>query len=202
MHNKPELQLIADFRNGDGDAIAELFQRHYASSLRVARRILSARDEFVDAVEAAYLSGLRNFSFFRGESSFKTWTTKIVINECVMHLRNSSWQRRWVVWTILFPGQLLQCCRSGANARGSRTKRRDRQKVVEYSWQAFSTFSRYLFVSVIYGLSIAETAKALGPSYPPQRHGSSVPAPSCVPNSETCAVKRTQASQHQTAFFR
>ena len=85
---KPEPELIVDARNGDLDAMTELFRRHYSHSVTVARRMLPAREEFLDAVQSAYLSAFRQFQSFRGEASFKTWITRIVLNQCLMHLRD------------------------------------------------------------------------------------------------------------------
>src|SRR5580704_15574821 len=82
-----EPQLICDARNGDSDAIAELFRRYYTQSIAVARRILPAQEEFLDAVQSAYLSAFRKFPSFRAEASFKTWITRIVLNQCIMRLR-------------------------------------------------------------------------------------------------------------------
>ena len=56
-------------------------------SITVARRILPAREEFLDAVQSAYLSAFRNFQSFRGDASFKTWITRIVLNQCIARLR-------------------------------------------------------------------------------------------------------------------
>jgi RNA polymerase sigma-70 factor (ECF subfamily) len=87
LSETPEPQLIGDARNGNRDAIAELFRRHYTHSVAVARRILPAQEEFLDAVQSAYLSAFRNFQSFRGDASFKTWITRIVLNQCLMRLR-------------------------------------------------------------------------------------------------------------------
>src|SRR6267142_5201767 len=84
---KPEPELIVDARNGDLDAMTELFRRHYSHSVTVARRMLPAREEFLDAVQSAYLSAFRQFQSFRGEASFKTWITRIVLNQCLMRVR-------------------------------------------------------------------------------------------------------------------
>ena len=82
-----EPDLISEARNGDERAMAELFRRHYTHSIAVARRLLPAQEEFLDAVQSAYLSAFRNFQSFRAESSFKTWITRIVRNQCLMRLR-------------------------------------------------------------------------------------------------------------------
>ena len=87
LNERPEAELVSDARSGNRDAIAELFRRHYPHSIAVARRILPAQEEFFDAVQSAYLSAFRHFQSFRGDASFKTWITRIVLNQCLMRLR-------------------------------------------------------------------------------------------------------------------
>jgi|SRR5580700_7826084 RNA polymerase sigma-70 factor (ECF subfamily) len=82
-----ESDLISEARNGDEGAMAELFRKHYTHSIAVARRILPAQEEFLDAVQSAYLSAFRHFQSFRAEASLKTWITHIVRNDCLMRLR-------------------------------------------------------------------------------------------------------------------
>src|SRR5262249_22422088 len=80
MHS--EIDLIPLARQGDRLAIAELFRRHYPSSLSVARRILGSGEDSYDAVQTAYCSAFEHFSSFRGEAGFRTWITRIVMNCC------------------------------------------------------------------------------------------------------------------------
>jgi RNA polymerase sigma-70 factor, ECF subfamily len=70
-----------------GAAINQLFAQHYKASLRTAYRILRSKEDSEDAVQAAYFAAFRQFHRFRGESSFKTWITRIVVNCCLMQLR-------------------------------------------------------------------------------------------------------------------
>jgi RNA polymerase sigma-70 factor (ECF subfamily) len=77
--------------------LSDLFERHYRSSVRIARRILHSGDEALDAVQSAYLAAFQHFGSFRCEASFSTWITKIVKNECFMCLRQQG--RR--VWSSL-----------------------------------------------------------------------------------------------------
>ena len=70
-----------------GDAINELFGQHYKASLRTAYRILRSQEDSEDAVQTAYCAAYRSLHRFRGESSFKTWITRIVVNCCLMQLR-------------------------------------------------------------------------------------------------------------------
>jgi len=87
-------ELIDLGRRGDAAAIGELFGRHYAISLKVARRILYCDADSQDAVQAAYCAAFEHFDTFRGESSFRTWITRIVVNRCLMAIRHPWRQRR------------------------------------------------------------------------------------------------------------
>ena len=131
-YEEPEPELIGDARNGDLDAMAELFRRHYPYSIAVARRILPAQEEFLDAVQSAYLSAFRKFQSFRGDASFKTWITRIVLNQCLMRLRDP--RRYRIVFSLdqLEPGGTLPLLavdslrrrRAGGASEGYRTRRR------------------------------------------------------------------------------
>jgi RNA polymerase sigma-70 factor, ECF subfamily len=91
-----ESELIAKSKEGDTGAIEELLHRHYPSSMRVARNILRQEDDAQDAVQAAYFVAFRRLENFRGESSFKTWITRIVVNCCLLQLRDARNRLNWV----------------------------------------------------------------------------------------------------------
>jgi RNA polymerase sigma-70 factor (ECF subfamily) len=96
MREECEPELIVAAKSGDRAAINELFERHYPSSLDVARRILRSEDESQDAVQSAYLSALRNLHSFRGDAAFKTWITRIVTNCCLMRFRQPWLRTTWI----------------------------------------------------------------------------------------------------------
>lgn len=96
MENKPESELIADGQRGDQAAISELFRRNYAAGLRLANRILRSEEESRDAVQSAFLSAFRQLHSFRGDSAFKTWLGRIIVNQCFMYLRQPERRLGWV----------------------------------------------------------------------------------------------------------
>jgi RNA polymerase sigma-70 factor (ECF subfamily) len=96
MHEKPEFELIAECKRGDNTAMTELFGRHYPNCLRLARGILRSDEESQDAVQSAYFSAFRHFHRFRGDAAFKTWISRIVMNQCFMVLREPRHRRNWV----------------------------------------------------------------------------------------------------------
>jgi RNA polymerase sigma-70 factor (ECF subfamily) len=88
--------LIAQSKQGDKDAVAELFRRHYTASLNVARRILRRHEDAQDAVQVAFMMAFRRLESFRGDSSFKTWITRITVNCCLFQLREKRNRVTWV----------------------------------------------------------------------------------------------------------
>jgi RNA polymerase sigma-70 factor (ECF subfamily) len=98
MDEVPELELIAHGKLGDQAAIAELFRRHYPRSLRLATGILRSPEESQDVVQTAYLSAFLHLQSFRGDSCFRKWIARIVLNCCFVRVR-SPW--RHVTWVNL-----------------------------------------------------------------------------------------------------
>jgi RNA polymerase sigma-70 factor, ECF subfamily len=76
--------------------MSELVGRHYPASLRLARGFLRHTEDAEDAVQAAYFLAFRHLEHFRGEASFKTWITRIVVNCCLLQLRNARRRATWV----------------------------------------------------------------------------------------------------------
>lgn len=94
MQEIADQELTSRGRVGDREAINELFRRHHKSSLKVARRIVPCEAEAEDAVQAAYCAAFEHFQSFRGDSSFSTWVTRIVVNQCLMARRDPFCRRR------------------------------------------------------------------------------------------------------------
>ena len=85
MHLQPNSNRTGP---SEGDALDTLLAQHYKASLRTANRILRSKEDSEDAVQTAYCAAFRRFHRFRGESSFKTWITRIVVNCCLMKIRD------------------------------------------------------------------------------------------------------------------
>lgn len=80
-------ELVALLRLGDGDAFGALVRRYERRLLRTASSIMKNREDSEDAVQEAFLRAYWKIETFRGDASFSTWLTKIVINSCLMQLR-------------------------------------------------------------------------------------------------------------------
>jgi RNA polymerase sigma-70 factor, ECF subfamily len=75
--------LLSQFAQGDRCALEELASRYETALLGLARGLLNGNsDHAADAVQETWLRVIRYAASFRGQSSFKTWIYRIVINQC------------------------------------------------------------------------------------------------------------------------
>ena len=62
------------------EAFTELFKRYRRYAYQVALRYIKNREDAQDIVQEAFIRVYFHLPKFRGDSSFKTWLTRIVIN--------------------------------------------------------------------------------------------------------------------------
>ena len=74
--------LAAGCRSGDLRAYERLYAIHGARMRNLARNVLGGRTDAEDAVQETFLKVQRSIASFRGQSSFVTWTYRILINTC------------------------------------------------------------------------------------------------------------------------
>lgn len=94
MQNQPDIfaglpdeELVIRSQNGETEAFSELIARHYQSSLRLATTILRNRDDAEDEVQNAYAKAFEHIGQFQRGCRFTTWLTRIVVNQCLMRIR-------------------------------------------------------------------------------------------------------------------
>jgi RNA polymerase sigma-70 factor, ECF subfamily len=81
-----ETELIAAARLGDEDAFAELYQQHIRYVRAIGRSILREKD-LDDMCQDTFLLAFTRLDSFEGNSQFRTWITRIAINQCLTSLR-------------------------------------------------------------------------------------------------------------------
>jgi RNA polymerase sigma-70 factor (ECF subfamily) len=74
--------LAVACQSGDLRAFAELYRLHGARMKSMARNLLGTTSEAEDAVQETFLKIQRRIGTFRGQSSFATWTFRVLINTC------------------------------------------------------------------------------------------------------------------------
>jgi RNA polymerase sigma-70 factor, ECF subfamily len=77
-----DLALAAACQSGDLRAYERLYALHGARMKNLARNILGSSTDAEDAVQETFLKVQRSAASFRGQSSFVTWTFRILVNTC------------------------------------------------------------------------------------------------------------------------
>jgi RNA polymerase sigma-70 factor (ECF subfamily) len=77
-----DAELAERCRTGDLNGYERLYALHGARMKNVARNLLGNPVDAEDAVQETFLKVQRSIAGFRGQSSFVTWTYRILINTC------------------------------------------------------------------------------------------------------------------------
>jgi len=80
--NPEDLALAAACQRGDLRAYEELYRSQGARMKNLARNLLGTPSDAEDAVQETFLKVQRSIASFRGQSSFVTWTFRILVNTC------------------------------------------------------------------------------------------------------------------------
>ena len=72
---------------GNRELFAHLVQRYERSVYHIVQGILDNPADSEEILQESFLKALQHIGDFRGESQFRTWLTRIAINEARMRLR-------------------------------------------------------------------------------------------------------------------
>jgi RNA polymerase sigma-70 factor, ECF subfamily len=82
-----EDELVRMTQAGDECAFTELVRRNQRSCAKLAFSILRDRQDAEDEVQNAMWKAFEHIGQFQQDSKFSTWLTRIVVNQCLMRLR-------------------------------------------------------------------------------------------------------------------
>ena len=81
--------LVKMCQAGDNDAFDELMKRHQTSVMKIALSIVRDKQDAEDEVQNAFWKAYEHINQFQRDAKFSTWLTRIVVNQCLMHLRQT-----------------------------------------------------------------------------------------------------------------
>ena len=84
-----DASLVAGLRTRQETAFIEMVQRYQHPLLGAALRITKNREDAEEVVQDAFLKVFQHIESFRGDSRFRTWLTRIAINEALMKIRKN-----------------------------------------------------------------------------------------------------------------
>lgn len=77
-----QIEIIKLAKQGDTNAIEKILLENMQAMYRVAYGILKTEEEIADAVSNTVVIVFEKIQTLRNEEFFKTWLTRILINEC------------------------------------------------------------------------------------------------------------------------
>ncbi|MDQ3366821.1 MAG: RNA polymerase sigma factor [Myxococcota bacterium] len=83
-----DLDAITAVLSGDRQGFAVLVRRHNQAMFRACRAVLGNDTDAEDAVQVAWINAYRALATFRAEATFRTWVTRIAVNEASSRLRH------------------------------------------------------------------------------------------------------------------
>ncbi len=81
--------LVKMCQEGDNSAFDELMKRHQTAVMKVALSIVRDKQDAEDEVQNAFWKAFEHISQFQRDAKFSTWLTRIVVNQCLMRLRQA-----------------------------------------------------------------------------------------------------------------
>jgi RNA polymerase sigma factor (sigma-70 family) len=98
MHNpfseqadSPDEDLVTRAQSGDQETVEHLFARHHSWVFNIALRMLYRYSDAEDATQGILLKAFKALPEFRGDSKFRTWLYRIVVNH-ILNLKKDKWR--------------------------------------------------------------------------------------------------------------
>ena len=88
-----ELRYVAQAKQGDADAFAQLVTAYETSVYRLALRMCGNAHDAEEAAQEAFVSAWKGLPAFRGESKFSSWLYQLTTNACLDLLRREKRHR-------------------------------------------------------------------------------------------------------------
>lgn len=83
-------KIVAGCLRNDRASQRQLYDRYAADMFWVCRRYSDSVEEAEDILMEGFMKVFKRLDTFRGESSLKSWITKVMINAAISHFRNSA----------------------------------------------------------------------------------------------------------------
>jgi RNA polymerase sigma-70 factor, ECF subfamily len=161
-----EQELVALAASCDESAIRAIIKLHNSRLFRIARSVLRDNAEAEDALQESYVKAFAALSGFRGDSSLRTWLSRIVLNECLQRLRSNRTKiRPSVEFAPAIEAQIIPFPQSSPQQTDPERSMAQRELVhlVERAVDELPDEFRLVLVArTMEGMSIEETAELFG----------------------------------------
>ncbi len=161
--------LVAQAREGDTKAFAELVRRYEGKIFRLAQHVTQNREDAEDVLQETFMKAYEHLDQFKGDSKFYTWIVRIAVNQALMKLRRRKTDKSVSLDETIDTGEdtLVREIAAWDEDPEQRFSREELSAILESAIQTLEPPYRSVFVlRDIDELSTEETAEALNLSVP------------------------------------
>ena len=145
--------LITNVLSGDKPAFEHLIRRYNQRLFRLGMSMLENESDVEDAMQSAYINAWLHLAQFRGDSSFGTWLTRIMLNQCLEQQRKN----RLIKTTIVQSDNAMN-----TRTPGSELANKELSSLLENAMSRLPEKYRLVFVlREVEDLSVKETSEVL-----------------------------------------
>ncbi|SFO09950.1 RNA polymerase sigma-70 factor, ECF subfamily [Pseudobutyrivibrio sp. UC1225] len=135
MQKRDINELIVRAKRRDKDAFTELINRYMQDMYKVALAILMNDEDVADAIQETILNCWEKIDTLRVNKYFKTWLTKILMNNCYDIIRNGQNQAEIHEWD---EPTYEDDCNLELKEALSKLEEKYRVIIVMFYWQGYS----------------------------------------------------------------
>jgi RNA polymerase sigma-70 factor (ECF subfamily) len=86
--SRPDAELVARCRAGDGDAFEALYRQNAPRIYSLACRMTGSPQEGEDLLQEIFLQAYRKLDTFRGDAAVGTWLYRLALHHCLDFVRS------------------------------------------------------------------------------------------------------------------
>jgi RNA polymerase sigma-70 factor, ECF subfamily len=164
-----ESVLVAQAREGDTSAFAELVRRYEGKIFRLAQHVTQNREDAEDVLQETFMKAYEHLDQFKGDSKFYTWIVRIAVNQALMKLRRRKTDRSVSLDEQIDTGEdtVVREIAAWGEDPEQRFSREELGEILDSAVKSLEPPYRSVFVlRDIDDLSTEETAEVLGLSIP------------------------------------
>lgn len=89
----PDIQVVSSILAGEKELFEIIIRRYNQRLFRIGMSILNNDATAEDAMQNCYIAAYQHLAAFQNKSSFGTWLTRIMINECLLQKKKAKYVR-------------------------------------------------------------------------------------------------------------
>jgi len=156
-------ELVERTLASEGDAFAELYERHHDLVYRIAFRYVRNKSDALDLCQEAFVKAYESLGSFKGEARFKTWLTRIASNTCVDFCRHARVRRAGELDEQSMNTDLRTDRGRDTPRPSDGLEREEMREALDAALEQLSPEHREVFLlNTVEGLTYQEVAEAVG----------------------------------------